>query len=308
VQLLIHGLDLDAFFDQVRRAAHRVLLLDYDGTLAPFNVDRAKAVPYPEVKTIIPSLLRLPNCRTVIVSGRAIADLAKLIGVQPLPEMWGSHGWEHLADGGQYSLGELDEASLVTLRRAGEILDALNIPNLREDKPVSVAAHWRGLSAAQADLVGRYVQDAWGSLVADGALELHPFDGGLELRAKGRNKGSVIIEILSGHAMATGEGNGACGDPQACHRRRGMAGTRPAMTEGARPAVTEWANSVAAAYLGDDLTDEDAFGAMAGKGLRVLVRPTLRDTLADLWLRPPEELVDFLLRWKEACSETRAEE
>ena len=137
MQLLTPAFDLAAFFDHVRRAHHRVLFLDYDGTLAPFHVDRAKAVPYPEIKAILPSLLRLPHCRTVIVSGRAVTDLARLIGVQPLPEMWGSHGWEHLSADGTYSLAALDEASGIALRRAGEILDALKLPNLREDKPVS---------------------------------------------------------------------------------------------------------------------------------------------------------------------------
>ena len=264
VQLLTPTLDLGAFFDRVRRAADRVLMLDYDGTLAPFNVDRTKAVLYPEVRTVLPSLLRLPNCRTVIVSGRAIADLAGLIGVRPLPEIWGSHGWEHLSADGEYSLAQLDTASLAVLRRAGEILDSLGAPNLREDKPVSVAAHWRGLPAAEADSLRRHVQHAWVGLIGVGRpLELHPFDGGLELRAKGRNKGSVITEVLAGLS-----------------------------------------DDAAAAYLGDDLTDEDAFGAMAGKGLRVLVRPTLRDTLADLWLQPPDELVEFLGRWKRACSAT----
>jgi trehalose 6-phosphate phosphatase len=264
MQILTPGIDLDAFFDQVRRAAHKVLLLDYDGTLAPFNADRAKAVPYPEVKAILPLLLRLPNCRTVIVSGRAIADLTKLIGVQPLPEMWGSHGWEHLSAEGQHSLAQLDEASLAMLRQAGAILDSLKVLNVREDKPVSVAAHWRGLPPASVDSLHRYVQHAWTRLIAGvGSLELHPFDGGLELRAKGRNKGSVATEIVGGLS-----------------------------------------GNVAAAYLGDDLTDEDAFRALAGKGLRVLVRPKLRDTVADLWLRPPKELIDFLLRWKEACGAT----
>jgi len=31
--------------------------------------------------------------------------------------------------------------------------------------------------------------------------------------------------------------------------------------------------------------------------LAVLVRTELRDTAADLWLKPPHELLDFLLRW-----------
>lgn len=55
------------------------------------------------------------------------------------------------------------------------------------------------------------------------------------------------------------------------------------------------------AYLGDDRTDEDAFRALQGRGLPVLVRRELRPTAAECWLRPPEELVDFLTAWLRAC-------
>jgi trehalose-phosphatase len=54
----------------------------------------------------------------------------------------------------------------------------------------------------------------------------------------------------------------------------------------------------AAAYLGDDLTDEDAFRAIDGRGLAVLVRPEYRDTAAHAWLRPPDELLSFLNIWQ----------
>ena len=36
-----------AFLERLRSASARVLLLDYDGTLAPFVVDRTVALPYP---------------------------------------------------------------------------------------------------------------------------------------------------------------------------------------------------------------------------------------------------------------------
>jgi trehalose 6-phosphate phosphatase len=55
------------------------------------------------------------------------------------------------------------------------------------------------------------------------------------------------------------------------------------------------------AYLGDDVTDEDAFKALANKGLRALVREQLRETVADIWLIPPVELREFLKRWIKAC-------
>lgn len=55
--------------------------------------------------------------------------------------------------------------------------------------------------------------------------------------------------------------------------------------------------SAAIAYLGDDLTDEDAFAELGGRGLKVLVRSQLRDSAADLWLQPPDELLWFLRQW-----------
>ena len=61
--------------------------------------------------------------------------------------------------------------------------------------------------------------------------------------------------------------------------------------------VLEETDDGLAAYLGDDLTDEDAFGAIKGKGMGVLVRTELRATAADLWIRPPDELLRFLKLW-----------
>lgn len=59
-------------------------------------------------------------------------------------------------------------------------------------------------------------------------------------------------------------------------------------------------NDAPIAYLGDDRTDEDAFRALQGRGLSVLVRPDLRPTSAEAWLRPPDELADFFKMWLEA--------
>jgi trehalose-6-phosphatase len=54
------------------------------------------------------------------------------------------------------------------------------------------------------------------------------------------------------------------------------------------------------AYLGDDITDEDAFQLVKAQGLAVLVRPEFRETAADLWIKPPQELLAFLERWRAA--------
>jgi trehalose-6-phosphatase len=51
------------------------------------------------------------------------------------------------------------------------------------------------------------------------------------------------------------------------------------------------------AYLGDDLTDEDAFVALGTEGYSILVRSDVRTSFARYWLRPPEELLGFLDAW-----------
>jgi trehalose-phosphatase len=63
-------------------------------------------------------------------------------------------------------------------------------------------------------------------------------------------------------------------------------------------------NSVAA-YLGDDEPDEDAFCALRGQDLGVLVREQSRETAANLWVRPPEEVHMFLDAWLWACRNGR---
>jgi trehalose-phosphatase len=52
-----------------------------------------------------------------------------------------------------------------------------------------------------------------------------------------------------------------------------------------------------AAYLGDDLTDEDAFAAVGNRGFSVLVGAEIRASLARFWLQPPEGLLEFLDEW-----------
>jgi len=248
-----------SFLERVRRATSRALLLDYDGTLAPFTPDRTRAFPYREMPELVSKIMRY-RTRVVLISGRAATELLFLSGIHPHPEIWGSHGSERLLPDGSYQADNPPPEQQHALQVGLRSLRACGLEGRTEVKPGGLAVHWRGLAPEERVTLEEKVRKLSAALVEDYGLHLLPFDGGVELRASGKNKGDAVTAILA-----------------------------------------EMGPGVAAAYLGDDQTDENAFRAIKGRGLAILVRPEPRPTMADLWLRPPDELGRFLRDWLVAC-------
>jgi trehalose-phosphatase len=231
-------------------------MLDYDGTLAPFHIDRFEATPYPGVEERLRTLSGLSRVRLVLVSGRSARELRDLLHPGVKTELWGSHGREQLRCDGSYELFALDPVQQSALDRVKKDMSDLGFQETLELKPASVAIHWRSFRPAEQEQIRSSAKSAFGRLTQTGGLQLLPFDGGLELRSTDRTKGTAVAEILK---------------------------QEPA--------------GIPAAYLGDDLTDEDAFLAVGGQGYSILVRNEVRPSCAQFWLCPPEELLAFLDDW-----------
>jgi trehalose 6-phosphate phosphatase len=174
-------------------------------------------------------------------------------------EIWGSHGRERQMAGGRRSIAPIPRESKAAMSRAEQMLRAKGLEQRCEKKPGCIAVHHRGLDPSTAERIEQEVAEIWSQVTTQGELELKHFDGGVELQVPGISKGTVIRRVLQ--------------------------------------EVDEVGPSVA--YLGDDLTDENAFEELREKGLCVLVRSEFRTTGADLWLTPPDELLSFLERWSE---------
>ena len=257
MQVLTPRVDLAAFYERVAGAPGRVLMLDYDGTLAPFHVQPERAVPYPEVAAVIERIVSGEGTRIVIVSGRPADEVPPLLCLSKAPEIWGSHGWERLLPDGRRVVEQPDSAARGALAAAVErVADLLQDGARLERKLASVALHWRGLPERTVEDLKARAGRAWQGLAAEGVVEILTFDGGLELRSVGCNKQYAVKAVLS-----------------------------------------ETPQEHAIAYLGDDITDEDAFRAVKPRGLGVLVRTAFRETEADVWLKPPQELVEFMRHW-----------
>lgn len=194
MEILKPDLDLDGFFARLPGAPGKALMLDYDGTLAPFRVERGQAAPYPGVREALAGLVQAGRGRVVIVSGRAVADLAPLLGLAVPPEMWGCHGWERQAADGGYTFFSPGNAALEGLSRAAGAVENGGSGRV-ERKPASVAYHVRGMEAGPAAEALAAVRRAWQPIAAAGGLTLVPFDGGLELRVPGRDKGVAVAAL-----------------------------------------------------------------------------------------------------------------
>ena len=173
-----------------------VLALDYDGTIAPFRTDRATAAPAPELVPALTALARSPATRLVIVSGRPVAELERLVGVEPLPELFGVHGWEHRLPDGQRRDVAVPPAAAAALAAEYERLAGDGIADRVERKSASLALHWRGVGASEVAQLQQAVEAPWRRLAEQHAMALRPFNAGLELLLPGRSKGDVVRELL----------------------------------------------------------------------------------------------------------------
>lgn len=244
------------FLTKLESDIPRVLMLDYDGTLAPFTKNRDEAFPYPGVREALDKIMENKTTRLVIISGRAIGALKPLLGLKYQPEIWGSHGLERLMEDGSYSKAQIDPELLRTIDLAESIGKQYTHPDQCERKPAGLALHTRKMDESEAEGLKEKVFKEWSKLVQEKDLEVHEFDGGLEIRITGINKANAVRTIIN-----------------------------------------ESPSGTLYAYLGDDLTDEDAFKEIKGIGLSALVREQWRETQADVWLKSHDQMLKFLCEW-----------
>lgn len=259
---------LQDFFSTFTPGIRPLLLLDYDGTLAPFRVDRSRARPYTGVREALAKIIHQGHTRLVVITGRPAREISVLLRGNPPVidqpiEIWGLHGAERVHPDGRR---ELDEAPAPTQRRLDELREYLRHNNLGgefEDKPNAAVMHWRGASPRTARFIELRTRELFEPMAALEGLTLLEFEGGLELRV-GRDKGGAVQAL-----------------------------------------VAEEPPGAPVAYLGDDLTDEAAFRAvnqLAAPHLSILMRSEARETAANLWMKPPSGLRGFLKRWYKALA------
>jgi len=193
---MVNPIEIEQFMNAVAQSPVSALLLDYDGTLAPFCLNREQAFPYPGMTPLLQKIIDNGCTRVVIVTGRNAHEVGPLLGVYPIPEIWGCHGLERLRPDGTYETPSVDEPVRHALADADRWLRYQGLHYRAEFKTGAVAIHLRGLDEAAAAEACSQVLLGWHPIAQSTPMELLEFDGGIEMRMPGRDKGDAVRTIL----------------------------------------------------------------------------------------------------------------
>lgn len=245
---------LDEFFKRVNNS---LLLLDYDGTLAPFVQDRMKAFLYPGVEDRLKQLMSRKGTKLVVISGRSLADLETLMPTFSELEFWGSHGLERRLSSGKTISFNAEESFMKGLKigiaEAERMLDSQYL----EKKPYSISLHRRGVDETKVLKTMADVEKQWEKIIPHYDMEIHHFNKGVELRLKSQNKAQAVQTLITEVSPHTAIAY--LGDDKTDEEAFAGLGSR-----GLKVLVREQLPN---------------------------------STLADIQLIPPKDLLDFLDRW-----------
>ena len=212
--------------------------MDFDGTLAEFDLDPATITLTPSRQILLQTLGRRADLSAGLVSGRRIADLRERVPSAASMFLAGLHGLEIEGPGLRFAHKSVALAApgisylAKDLRRAVKPLPGVFV----EDKTLSIVLHTRG--ASKADRLHAITR--FNALVRAAA------------RARARCAFSRAITCSSCCPTSTG--------PKATPCARSSATSK-----------TETKETVWPVYIGDDATDEDAFEEIGTNGLTIAV-------------------------------------
>jgi len=130
---------------ELARARRLLVALDFDGTLAPEVDSPEQARALPEAREAVLSLLRMPNTRVALVSGRALKSLIEVADLPDTVLLVGSHGIELRLDDPDERVS-LDTAEIEQVEVLHEVLEEVadSIDQVwLEEKPAGFALHTR---------------------------------------------------------------------------------------------------------------------------------------------------------------------
>lgn len=164
-------------------ANSRLLLLDYDGVLAPITKRPENAAPSDEMRELLQTMATQPGTKVVVVSGRDRNTLEQWLGSLPI-DMAAEHGHFYRESGVWQASSTLDMSWRDDVRAAMEQL-VLDHPGSHiEEKRASLVWHFRETTDADEQACEARIRKA-----ADSRAEVMSGKCVIDVRARGADKG-----------------------------------------------------------------------------------------------------------------------
>ncbi len=241
---------------KLQRSNRIFLFFDYDGTLTPIVLRPELARISPRVKNSIRQLRKNPKFIIAIISGRSLKNVKGMVGIKDLIYV-GNHGLE-IEEIGNKILKPKGHSTKDLLNRIKRQLKK----ELRHIKGVIVEDKGCTLSVHF-----RMVNPQKKGLVKNiFASVVKPYVVSKKIRI---SAGKMVLEVRPGLDWDKGKA------VQYLLRRHKKA---------------------LPVYLGDDVTDRDAFRAIKGRGVSVFVGKPEKPVKADYFLKSPIEVERFIKR------------
>lgn len=243
--------------DAIKKQLHNkkiAIFLDYDGTLTPIVARPDLAVLSSEMRNCLKEISQ--HYTTAIISGRQLKDVYALVDINSLYYA-GNHGFEIEGPEHTHIKQTFGTEFLSVLKKVHrEIKEKIeNIPGLLiEDKKYSLSVHYRLVDENEIEKIETIVDHV---LKKNPTLQKHHGKKVFEIRPRMNwDKGKAVLHVLKTLKLDTPD--------------------------------------VFPIYIGDDVTDEDAFRTLKNRGIGILVTDTDQLSRADYLLKDVVEVKTFL--------------
>lgn len=193
----LDGPTTQMLLSEFANARKRCILLDYDGTLAPYAKLPAMAVPGKEVLQLLEELGHYPDTEVVIISGRDPNTLHEWLGQLPLG-LVAEHGAfiRYRGENEWQSQVNLSADWKEEIRPLMELFVTRCVGSFIEEKNNTLAWHYRNTHPDLGFTRSRELRNSLLQLTTNTALQVIDGNKVLEVRLVGIDKGTAAQKVL----------------------------------------------------------------------------------------------------------------
>jgi trehalose-phosphatase len=252
-----------SFVADLRDAPHVLLLSDYDGTLTPIVSRPEEAILPPAVRDKLHTLSERPGFSVGIISGRSLPEVKSMVGIEKIYYA-GNHGLEMEGPGIKFISPEAQAARARMKDLARQLVSRLTSIKgaLVEDKGLSLSIHYRLVKRGEENTVTEIINHLASPLLNNGEIRI--------------TSGKKVWEIRP---------------PIDWHKGKAVEAIRKEIK------IFQKLEQVMTIYLGDDITDEDAFRVIHHpEGWSIFVGRENPASDGEYFLKSTSEVAYFLSR------------